>query len=164
MAEQLNSLHDLFVTELRDILDAEHQITDAMPKMIDAASSPMLKSRFEQHLKQTREQITRLHEVFDKLQLKPEREPCEGMAGLIKEGEKVLDLPGYPNVKDAALIGAAQKVEHYEISAYGTLRTFARTLGMPDVANLLQTTLKEESGTDEMLTQLAERSVNKKAA
>jgi len=165
MAEtSFGSLHNLFVHELKDILDAEHQITEALPKMSQAATSPTLKQKFDTHLQQTREQITRLEQIFQMLQMPPERERCVGMAGLIQEGEMIVSAQGEPSVRDAGLIAAAQKVEHYEISAYGTLRTFARTLGLQDVANLLQTTLKEESYTDETLTQLAERSVNKRAA
>jgi len=164
MAEALNSLNDLFIMELKDILDAEVQITEALPKMADAASSPTPKSQFKQHLQQTEGQIQRLNQVFAKLNLKPEREHCDGMEGLIKDGSKALKAPGDPNAKDAALIAAAQKVEHYEISSYGTLRTFAKTLGLNDVADLLQQTLKEESYTDDLLSQTAMRSVNKKAA
>jgi len=164
MAQEMHSLHDLFVMELKDTLDAEHQIVDALPKMIDAASSPTVKTKFQQHLQETQQQIQRLHQVFEKLNMQPEREHCDGMAGIIKDGEKMLMMHGDPATMDAALIGSAQKVEHYEISAYGTLRTFARTLGRNDIADLLQTTLQEESKTDELLTQVAVRSINKKAA
>lgn len=162
--EAMNSLFDLFVHDLKDTLDAEHQITMALPKMIDAASSPTVKSKFEQHLKETKGQIERLERIFSMLGVEPEREPCAGMAGLIKEGEKVISMPGEASVKDAALIASAQKVEHYEMSAYGTLRTFARTLGRNDVADLIATTLSEEKKTDALLTQVAEQSINKKAA
>lgn len=162
--ETLHSLHDLFVMELKDVLDAEHQIVDALPKMIDAASSSTVKAKFEQHLKTTKTQIERLHEVFNKLEMKPEREHCNGMAGIIKDGEKLVTMPGDAMTKDAGLIAAAQKVEHYEISSYGTLRTFAHTLGRDDLARLLETTLQEESETDHLLSDVAKNSINKKAA
>jgi len=164
MAQEMHSLHDLFVMELKDTLDAEHQIVEALPKMIDAASSPTVKSKFEQHLKVTEEQIQRLHQVFEKLNMKPEREHCDGMAGIIKDGQKVIMAKGDPATKDAALIAAAQKVEHYEIAAYGTLATFAHTMGHHEMAQLLETTLGEEKTTDKTLTEVAERSINKKAA
>ncbi|HEX2951944.1 MAG TPA: ferritin-like domain-containing protein [Armatimonadota bacterium] len=162
--QNLQSLNDLFTNELKDILNAEKQITQALPKMIDAASSPQLKAKFEAHLKQTNDQIQRLNEVFSMLGLQPSEEHCEGMAGIIRDGEKIVSAQGDPAVKDAGIIAAAQKVEHYEISSYGTLRTFAQTLGRNDIAEKLQVTLKQEAATDEILTQVAERSVNKKAA
>ena len=162
--EKMNSLHDLFVHELKDTLDAEHQIMEAMPKMIEVTSSDIVRSKFQQHMKTTQMQIDRLHKVFSMLKMEPEREHCDGMAGIIKDGQKVIKMEGDAATKDAALIAAAQKVEHYEISAYGTLRTFARTMGHNDIAELLQTTLEEEMKTDQTLTQVAERSINKKAA
>lgn len=162
--QNLQSLNDLFTNELKDILNAEKQITQALPKMIDATSSPQLKAKFEAHLKQTNDQIQRLNEVFSMLGLQPSEEHCEGMAGIIRDGEKIVSAQGDPAVKDAGIIAAAQKVEHYEISSYGTLRTFAQTLGRNDIAEKLQVTLKQEAATDEILTQVAERSVNKKAA
>jgi ferritin-like metal-binding protein YciE len=160
----MDSLHDLFVMELKDTYDAEHQIVKAMPRMIEATSSPAVKAKFEQHLKVTREQIERLHQVFKKLDMEPEREHCDGMAGILKDGEKILEMKGDPATLDAALISAAQKVEHYEISAYGTLATFAHTMGHHEIAQLLETTLGEEKNTDKMLSEVAERSINKKAA
>lgn len=162
--EHMDSLHDLFVMELKDTYDAEHQIVKAMPRMIEATSSPAVKAKFEQHLKVTREQIERLHQVFKKLDMEPEREHCDGMAGILKDGEKILEMKGDPATLDAALISAAQKVEHYEISAYGTLATFAHTMGHHEIAQLLETTLGEEKNTDKMLSEVAERSINKKAA
>lgn len=162
--ERFQSLKDLFIAELGDILNAEKQIMAAMPKMIDAASSQELKTKLKDHMKQTRGQIDRLNKVFSMLNMEPREEQCEGMAGLIKEGQKIIEAQGDPMVKDAGLIAAAQKIEHYEISSYGTLRTFAKTLALMDIAQHLQTTLRQESMTDEILTQVAERSVNKKAA
>jgi ferritin-like metal-binding protein YciE len=164
MAETFNSLHDLFVAQLMDIYSAEQQIIDALPTMMDSAMSPQLKQSLQQHLDVTREQVGRLDQVFQLLGMPAQAHFCQGMAGLIKEGEEVVTAQGDPHVRDAGIIAAAQKVEHYEIATYGTLRTFARTLGLTDVADLLQTTLKEESRTDALLTQLAERSVNRKAA
>lgn len=161
--EQLNTLDELLETELKDIYNAEKQIIEAMPKMIEAASSSELKQSFQEHLDQTHQQIKRLEEVFDMLDMEPEEEQCDGMAGIIMEGEKIVKSKGSPSVKDAALIAAAQKVEHYEISSYGTVRTFAQTLGHNDVAQKLQQTLSEESNTDKLLTSLAERSVNVQA-
>lgn len=160
---KLNSLHDLFEHELKDTYDAEKMILEAMPMMIEAASNQELKDKFHQHMMQTRGQVERLEEVFDMLDMEPEAEKCDGMKGILKDGEKAIKAEGNPNVKDAALIGAAQKVEHYEISAYGTLHTFAQHLGYHDIAEKLRITLREESRTDEMLTSVAEKSVNPKS-
>lgn len=154
--QQVGTLHDLFVHELADIYSAEQQITQALPKMAGAATSPELKQAFEKHLEQTRTQIQRLDEVFNLVGSGRQVEQCEAMKGLIKEGEKVLQETTTGPVKDAALIAAAQKVEHYEISAYGTARTHAEVLGLNDARDLLDRTLSEESKTDEMLTKLAE--------
>jgi ferritin-like metal-binding protein YciE len=148
----LKSLDDLLVHELEDIYSAEHQLIDALPKMAEAASSPQLKKAFEQHKEKTERQAERLEQAFAKLGVKPEEKMCKGMQGLIEEGQEIISEDAEPAVKDAALIGAAQKVEHYEVSAYGTARTFAETLGKDDVASLLQTTLEEEAHTDERLT------------
>lgn len=158
--EQLNTLRDLFESELIDAYSAEQQMIEAMPKMIQAASSAQVKKKFEQHLKQTEQQAARLEEIFEMLDLEIEEEKCEGMAGIIKDSEKVIMMKGEPHVKDAALIAGAQKAEHYEISTYGTLCTFAETLGEDEVAEKLAQTLEEESQTDELLTSLAEGSVN----
>lgn len=164
MAQKFQSLQDVFVAELNDIYSAEQQIVDAMPAMINAASSSQLKSKFETHLKQTCGQVDRLNKVFDMLGMKPEKETCEGMAGILQDGKKVVIAQGDAAAKDAALIAAAQKVEHYEISSYGTLRSFANMLGHTDIAQQLGMILQEESSTDKLLTQLAEQSINKKAA
>ncbi|MCE5198402.1 MAG: ferritin-like domain-containing protein [Armatimonadota bacterium] len=161
---KFNSLHDLFVQELKDLYDVEHQIIEALPKMIQAASAPEVKKNFEDHLNMTKEQANRLEEIFDMLDLNPEREHCDGIAGIIKDGEKIISADAPPDVKDAGLIAAAQKVEHYEISGYGTARTFARTMGHDDIAELLQKTLDQESHTDETLSEVAERGINIQAA
>lgn len=162
--DKMETLNDLFEHEMKDTYDAELQIVDAMPNMIEAASSQDVKDHFRQHLEETKGQVARLEELFQSMDMEPEREHCDGMAGIIKDGNKVATAEGDPMVKDAALIGAAQKVEHYEISAYGTLRTFAETLGMGDVAEKLQTTLREERHTDRMLSKVAQQGINRRAA
>lgn len=159
----LNNLEDLLVEQLGDIYNAEHQILDALPKMEQGASSTDLKSAFHEHQAQTQRQAQRLEQVFDRLGTKPQEKLCKGMRGLIEEGDEILAQDAQPDVRDAALIGAAQKVEHYEISAYGTARTFAETIGNDDVADMLQETLDEEAATDEKLTRLAEGHINPSA-
>ena len=151
----MKTLKDLFWTEVKDVYDAEHQLTKALPKMAKAAASAELKAAFEAHLQQTEGHITRLESVFELLDRKPTRKSCVAMKGLVEEGSEVMEEDGDEAVKDAALIGAAQRVEHYEIAAYGTLRTFAETLGIQKAVNLLQQTLDEEKQTDENLTELA---------
>ena len=147
---------ELFKQELQDLYDAEKQIIQALPKMMEAASSEELKSAFEEHLDQTKEQVKRLDRVFKAIGEKPQSKTCEGMQGLLREGEKMIaEIPKSP-VLDAAIIGAAQKVEHYEISGYGTARTMAEMLGQQDAAELLEETLDEEKATDETLTEIAE--------
>jgi ferritin-like metal-binding protein YciE len=164
MAERMESLYDLFVAQLKDIYSAEQQIIAALPKMIDATALPELKQDFQHHLEVTREQVTRLERVFSLLGVPAEAHFCPGMAGLLKEGEEMITADGNPMVRDAGLIAAAQKVEHYEIATYGILRTFARTLGYDDAAGLLHKTLREEASSDALLSQVAKRSINKKAA
>lgn len=164
MAQTFGSLRDVLVAELGDMLSAEQQVMEAMPMMIEAATSPRLKESFRRHMTQTEGQITRLNKAFSLLGLKPEAETCDGMKGILKDGAKTIAAKGDPAAKDAALIAAAQKVEHYEIASYGTLRTFAQTLGLTEIADLMQTTLTQESQTDELLTSLAEASINRKAA
>jgi len=147
---------ELFKEELEDLYDAEKQIIQALPKMVEAASIEELKSAFQEHLEQTKEQVKRLDRVFKSIGQKPQGKTCEGMQGLLKEGEKIIaEIPKSP-VLDAAIIGAAQKVEHYEISGYGTARTMAEMLGQQDAAELLEETLEEEKTTDENLTEIAE--------
>jgi len=150
------NFEELFKDELADIYDAERQIIQALPKMAEAASSEELTAAFEEHLEVTRQQVKRLDKVFQKLGQKPGKKTCEGMQGLLKEGEKIIgELPKSP-VLDAGLIAAAQKVEHYEISAYGTVRTLAEMLGQDEAAELLEETLEEEKEADETLTEIAE--------
>jgi len=160
---KLNSLHDLYIAELKDLYDAEHRIIKALPKMAEAANSPELRSAFQEHLEQTRIQAQRLEEIFQKLNESAKGEKCKGVAGIIDEGEDMMDKDAPPAVGDAALIGSAQRVEHYEIAAYGTVRTYARRLGFEDQAQLLQQTLEEESDTDKKLTSLAESYINENA-
>ena len=156
------SLRDLFVKELSDLYSAEKQITQALPKMAKAATFPELQKAFEKHLDQTKGQIERLDKVFSILGEKPKRVKCKGMEGLLEEGSELLKekAKSEPETIDAGLIGAAQKVEHYEIAAYGTVRTFAETLGEDEAARLLQETLDEEGETDKKLTTLATSVVN----
>jgi ferritin-like metal-binding protein YciE len=159
-AMTLDNLENVLVLQLRDLASAEEQLIDALPKMAEAAWSSELKSAFSMHLAETRRQRTRLDEAFRLLGLEPETETCDAMKGLIAEGDEIISLDGDPEVKDAALIAAAQRVEHYEIAGYGCARTFARQLGLHDVAALLQASLDEESNADKILTEIAESQVN----
>ena len=133
----LNSLNDLFVAQIEDLYDAEQRLTKALPKMAEAASSPPLRSAFEKHLRETQQHVARLEKVFGTIGVTPQRETCEAMKGLIAEGDEAVSATGEPSVKDAALIAAAQRVEHYEIAGYGTVRTLAEQLGRPEVARIL---------------------------
>jgi ferritin-like metal-binding protein YciE len=160
---KVKSLHDLYVSELKDLYSAETQITKALPKMAQSASSPMLEQAFQEHLQQTRRQIERLDQIFEKLGQKPTGKKCKGMEGLIEEGKETMAENMEPDVLDAAMIVAAQKVEHYEMAGYGSARTYANMLGYYDAAQLLQQTLDEEGETDKKLTQLAESVVNREA-
>jgi ferritin-like metal-binding protein YciE len=159
-SEQFNSLEELLHHEVKDLYDAEHRITEALPMMRDKAASPTLKQAFEDHLHQTEKHIERLEAVFENLGIKPDRQKCDAMVGLIKEGSAVLDAEGDSDVLDAALIAAAQRVEHYEIAGYGTARAFARQLNNSYAAELFEQTLDEEKATDQLLTDIAETSSN----
>jgi ferritin-like metal-binding protein YciE len=152
----LENLHDLFVHELRDLFDAENQLIRALPLMAKAATSERLREGFDLHLRQTKEQVRRLEQLFQGLGVSPEGKHCNAMAGLVAEAEELLGEDADPDVMDAGLIVAAQKVEHYEIAGYGSVRRFAEMLGYKDAAKLLEATLKEESQTDEKLTQIAQ--------
>jgi ferritin-like metal-binding protein YciE len=156
-------MQDLFVEQLRDVYNAENQIIKALPKMVKSASSEELRDALEEHLEQTKGQSERLEEIFEELQLKARGTKCVGMEGVIDEGKELLSEDFQDSVMDAAIIAAAQKVEHYEIATYGTLRTWARRLGHERVAELLQETLDEEAQADEKLTQIAESMVNEEA-
>jgi ferritin-like metal-binding protein YciE len=159
----LDTLKELYVNELRDLYNAEGQLVKALPKMAKAASSDELKEAFEKHLEQTKGHIERLEEVFEKVGEKAKGKTCQAMKGLIEEGSEVLKADGEDSVLDAAIIVAAQKVEHYEIAGYGSVRTFAQLLGQDQSAELLQQTLDEESEANELLNNLAEDIVNPEA-
>jgi ferritin-like metal-binding protein YciE len=152
---KMEDLKDLFVDELKDLYSAENQITKALPKMAKTAKSPELKKGFELHLEQTKGQITRLEQILKELDESPTGKKCHGMEGLLEEGKELMSEDAEPEVMDAGLISAAQRVEHYEIAAYGTVKTYARLLGMSKAANLLDETLNEEKETDQKLTGLA---------
>lgn len=160
---RLTTLEDLLVEELKDLFDAENQLTRALPKMAKAATAPELKEAFQEHLEVTRQQVDRLTQVFGELGKPAKGKRCEAMKGLITEGQELIQQDIEPELLDAGLIGAAQKVEHYEMAGYGTVRTMARILGHKDVAQLLETTLKEEDATDKKLTQIARKYVNVRA-
>jgi ferritin-like metal-binding protein YciE len=159
----LNSLHDLYVEELKDLYNAENQLIKALPQMAKKATAPELKSAFTDHLEVTRKQIDRLEQIFTKLETSPKGKKCKAMEGLVAEGKEVIDEKGDPAVIDAALIAMAQRIEHYEIAGYGCVRTFANLLGYTDAANHLQETLNEEGEADKKLTQLAETVINVQA-
>ena len=158
------TMKELFIDELKDMYDGEHQIIEALPKMVEAASSSDLKAAFRAHLKETREHVARLEQVFEHIGAPAKRKTCKGIKGLLTEGEEMITKGGDPEVLDAAIIGAAQKVEHYEIAGYGTLRTWATLLKHPECCKILQTTLEEEGAADHKLTALAESRINREAA
>ncbi len=155
----MHSLHHLLEDELKDIYNAENQLTKALPRMAKKASSAALKKAFTSHLSETERQIKRLEKIAGKLDISLKGKVCHAMKGLVEEGKEVIDEDGDDAVIDAALIGAAQRVEHYEIAAYGTARAIAEQLGLKDVAKLLQDTLDEESAADEKLTKISENEV-----
>jgi len=155
-----STMKDLLTTELQDTYSAETQILDALPKMQEAATSPVLKRAFQEHLEVTRRQVERLEEVCRQLSIETEGETCEAMEGLVEEGEQLIDEFDAGPVLDAALIGAAQKVEHYEMAAYGTLTAMLKAMGETTCADLMAQTLKEEKETDDLLTRVAEQEVN----
>lgn len=153
-----HSLRELFIEELRDLYDAENQLTKALPKMAESSSSSELRQAFEEHLEQTRNHVNRLEKIFADLGEKAKAEKCKGMEGLVKEGSDLLKEDDIdPELKDAAIIGAAQRVEHYEIAGYGTVRTFAELLGEDQAVSLLEETLQEEKEADQKLTEIAEQ-------
>jgi ferritin-like metal-binding protein YciE len=160
----VDSLHAHLVEELTDLRDAETQLTEALPKLAQAATSKELRTAFQKHLKETRTHLTRIDQALRALGEKPSSETCEAMKGLLKEGEKHMKKAPAGALRDAVLITGAQKVEHYEMASYGTARTYAQVLGEQQVARLLQQTLKEEKAADQTLTNIAESSVNEDAA
>jgi len=157
----INTLNDLFVDQLRDLYSAEDQILQALPKMVAAANASELKKAFQQHLEQSRTHKQRLAQIFSELGMSGGGQHCEAMEGLLKEGEETLHLQTDPVVKDAALIAAGQRVEHYEMAVYGTVRTFADHLGYNTAEDLLQQTLDEEGEADKLLTSIAEGGIFK---
>lgn len=159
----LASLHDLLVDELRDIYHAERQLLKALPKLAKGATTPRLQQALQEHLTQTENQVERLEQAFGELDQPVRAKKCRGMEGIVEEGSEVLGEKGDQDVKDAAIIAAAQRAEHYEIAAYGTIVTYARTLGYDTVARLLEQTLEEEKAADQLLSQLAESGINQQA-
>jgi len=160
---QLEHLMDLYVDELRDVYNAEKQILRALPQLAQKAAHEELRTAFDNHRAVTEEQVKRLETIFDDLKLAPTGKKCLGMEGLIAEGEEIIQEKADPDVLDAAMISSAQRVEHYEIAAYGTLRTYADQLGLKDHARLLQQTLDEEGDANKLLTKIAEQRVNRDA-
>lgn len=160
---KMQSLDDVLTDELKDMYSAEQQVIKALPKMAKAARGD-LRSAFEQHLKQTRTHAERIEQICKELSITPRGKKCAGMEGLISEGAEVLQAKGTEEAMEAALIGAAQRVEHYEIAAYGTAKTHARQLGYDNAAKLLDQTLEEEKTTDKHLTELAESHINEEAS
>src|SRR5918999_5794780 len=163
MAQETNPLEELLVDELKDLYSAENQIIKALPKMAKASSSPELRRAIERHLEETKRQVERLNQIGESLEIRLTGKKCKGMEGLIEEGKEIMSEDLDEDAIDAGLIGAAQKVEHYEIAAYGTARTHASLLGYNKVAKLLQQTLDEEGATDKKLTALAESIINVEA-
>jgi ferritin-like metal-binding protein YciE len=157
---ELNSLDDVLEAELKDLYSAERQLVEALPDIAEAASSKELTDAVNEHLEETRGHVKRLEEVFQAIGIEAASEHCDGMEGLISEGSEVAEATGDGDARDAALIGAAQRVEHYEIAAYGTARTIAKQLGHTEAAKLLGQTLDEESAADQKLTEIAESSAN----
>jgi ferritin-like metal-binding protein YciE len=152
---EIDTLQKLYVEELRDLHSAERQIIQALPKMIKAATSPDLKAGLQEHLEITKEQLARLDQIFEKLGKKGTGKKCKGMEGVLADGKEVLEEDMEDDVRDAAIISAAQHVEHYEMAGYGTVRTYAQLLGEKEAMKLLQQTLDEEGDADKQLTQLA---------
>lgn len=157
---ELATLQDLFVDQIKDLYSAENQLVQALPKMAASASNAQLKKSFETHLSQTQEHVSRLTTILDTLGADPKGKVCKAMQGLVAEGAETISEKATPAVKDAALIAAAQRAEHYEISGYGTARAFAQQLGQNEAVTLLERTLQEEKQTDELLTKLAESVIN----
>lgn len=160
---ELDTLKDLYVAELKDLYSAEKQLVKALPKMAKAANDPELQQAFRTHLKETTQHVERLEQICRDLGVSPRGKKCVGMEGLIEEGSELIKEGPDPDVLDAGLINKAQHVEHYEMAGYGTVRTYARTLGFESQAELLQQTLDEEGRTDHLLTELAESGINVEA-
>jgi len=160
---KLDSLKKLYIEELQDLYSAENQILKALPKMAKSATSKELQAGFNEHLEQTKGHVTRLEQIFEKLGESPKGKTCKAMEGLIKEGDELMGENAEPEILDAGLIAAAQRVEHYEMAGYGTVRNYAKLLKETEAARLLQSTLDEEGETDKKLTRLAETVINREA-
>lgn len=163
MASKMQTLDDMYMDLLKDLYSAEKQITKALPKMAKNAQASDLQNAFQEHLRQTEEQIERLERIFSEMEGSPRGKKCVGMEGLLEEGSEIMKEDAEPEVRDAGLIAAAQKVEHYEIAGYGTARAWAQRLGHDNAARLLQQTLEEEAMANEKLTRIAESHVNAEA-
>jgi len=162
---KMETLRELYIEELKDLYSAETQITKALPKLAKTATNPQLRQAFEHHLEETRNHVTRLEQIFEGLGKSPKGKTCEGMKGLIKEGDEMAGEDGDKDVIDAGLISAAQRVEHYEMAGYGSVRTYAELLGEKEAVRLLSETLEEEKAADTKLTQVARKiNVEAKAA
>jgi ferritin-like metal-binding protein YciE len=159
---KVDNIEKLFINELKDLYSAEKQITRALPKMAKAATTDELRTAFETHLKETQNQVERLDRIFEIIGKTGGGKTCQGMKGLIEEGTETMQEAEEGEIRDAAMIGAAQRIEHYEIAAYGTVRSMANLMGQTEIAQLLQQTLDEEGNTDKKLTQIASK-VNKQA-
>jgi ferritin-like metal-binding protein YciE len=163
MASKMNTLEDLYTDLLKDLYSAEKQLVKALPKMVRAAQASDLQKAFQHHLSQTEGHVERLEQIFTDMEGSPRGKKCVGMEGLIEEGGEIMQEDAEPDVMDAGLIAAAQKVEHYEIASYGTARTWAQQLGYDKAARLLQETLDEEGEANKKLTEIAESHVNMEA-
>lgn len=163
MPLKLDDLQKVFVAQLKDMHSAERQLIEALPKMAEGATNARLEQAFRDHLEETKGQVKRLEQIFKSLDFKPGGHRCKAMEGLIEEGDEILGEDADPEARDAAIICAAQKVEHYEIATYGTLRAFARVLGMAEAHELLTESLREERNADSLLTDLAENAINRLA-
>ncbi len=155
--QEISTLHELFLEQLRDLYSAENQLVAALPKMAEAATAPALRQGFEDHLEQTKGHVRRLEEIFESFGEDPDGKTCQAMKGLVKEGKEAIDDDFSPEVRDAALIAAAQRVEHYEIAGYGTVRSYAELMGHDEAVDLLQKTLDEEGDADKKLTAAAKK-------
>ncbi len=164
MLEKMESMEDLLLHEVKDLYSAEKQLIKTLPKVAQKASSPQLKDALEEHLQQTEEHANRLEQIFEMLGERAKAVTCKGMEGILDEGSEVMKMRGTPETLDAAIIMAAQKVEHYEIAAYGSAATWAAMIGRSDIKKLLGQTLREEEQTDQKLTKLAESGVNQRSA
>ena len=160
---KLETLNDLYLAELKDLYSAEDQILSALPKIIEKVQSPGLRQALENHLEETKGHVARLEQVFEMSGQPAKKQKCKGMSGLLDEGDELIGTDAKPAVRDAAIIAACQRVEHYEIAAYGTVRTYADQLGLERASTMLQETLDEEAAADEKLTSLASQGINQQA-